>query len=162
MRSKSVSHQPCLTLCDPMNCSPPGSPPCRGISQARMLEWVAIPFSFGSFQPRDWTWVSCTAGRFFIVWATRETPEKHRCCKIKEWTLATINTDTLQKCTHRPMVITYNYLLNMEPCPSPFLLPPPSEFQWLEYRTVSSSKRWINIQFPEHIAPHKNKQKHMY
>ena len=38
----------CLTLCDPMDCSPPGSSVC-GISQARILEWVAIPFSRGSF-----------------------------------------------------------------------------------------------------------------
>ena len=36
--------------------------------------WVALPFSRGSYQSRDWTWVSCTAGRFFTVWATREAP----------------------------------------------------------------------------------------
>ena len=43
----------CLTLCDPMDYSPPGSS-VRGILQARILEWVAIPFSRGSSQPRDW------------------------------------------------------------------------------------------------------------
>ena len=43
-----------------------------GILQARILEWVAIPFSRGSSQPRDWTWVSCIAGRVFTFWATRE------------------------------------------------------------------------------------------
>ena len=43
-----------------------------GAVQARMLEWVAIPFSRGSSQPRDQTWVSCIAGRFFTIWATRE------------------------------------------------------------------------------------------
>ena len=37
-----------------------------------MLEWVAIPFSRGSSQPRDWTQVSCIACRFFTIWATRE------------------------------------------------------------------------------------------
>ena len=42
------------------------------ILQARRLEWVTIPFSRGSFWPRDQTQVSCIAGRFFIVWATRE------------------------------------------------------------------------------------------
>ena len=42
----------------------------HGISQARILEWVAIPFSRGSSQPRDQTWVTCIAGRFFTVWAT--------------------------------------------------------------------------------------------
>ena len=40
--------------------------------QARILEWVAFPFSRGSSQPRDWTWVSCIADRFFTSWATRE------------------------------------------------------------------------------------------
>ena len=43
-----------------------------GILQARILEWVAFPFSRGSFQPRDRTQVSCIAGRFFTIWATRE------------------------------------------------------------------------------------------
>ena len=56
--------------CNPMDCSPPGSS-VHGISQARILEWVAIPFSRGSSWPRDWTYVSCIAGRFFTVWATR-------------------------------------------------------------------------------------------
>ena len=44
----------------------------HGILQARKLEWVAIPFSRASSQPRDWTQVSCIAGKFFTVWATRE------------------------------------------------------------------------------------------
>ena len=42
------------------------------ILQARILEWVAIPFSRGSSQPRDQTWVSCIEVRFIIIWATRE------------------------------------------------------------------------------------------
>ena len=52
-------------------CSPPGSS-VHGIVQARILEWVASPFSKGSSRPRDWTWVSCIAGRFFTVWTTTE------------------------------------------------------------------------------------------
>ena len=44
----------------------------HGIFQARVLEWIAISFSRGSSWPRNRTWVSCTAGRCFIVWATRE------------------------------------------------------------------------------------------
>ena len=44
----------------------------RGILQARILEWVAFPFSRGSSQLRDWTQVSHIAGRFFTIWATRE------------------------------------------------------------------------------------------
>ena len=63
----------CLTLWNPMNSSPPGSS-VFGISQARILECVANPFSRGSSRPRDWTWVSCIAGRVFTVWATREAP----------------------------------------------------------------------------------------
>ena len=65
--------QACLTLCDPTDCSPPSSS-VHGILQARTPEWVAIPFSRGSSWPRDWSQVSCTAGRFFTVWATREAP----------------------------------------------------------------------------------------
>ena len=61
----------CPSPCDPMGCSPLGSSVC-GIFQARILEWVAISFSRGSSWPRDWTQVSCIAGRLFIVWATRE------------------------------------------------------------------------------------------
>ena len=65
--------QSCLTLCDPMNCSPPGSS-VHGILQVRILERVAIPFSRGSSQPRDGTQVSRIAGIFFTIWATREAP----------------------------------------------------------------------------------------
>ena len=46
-----------------------------GTLQARMLEWVAFPFSRGSSQPRDWTQVSLIADRFFTSWTTRETLE---------------------------------------------------------------------------------------
>ena len=63
--------QACLTLWDPVDCSPPGSP-VHGILQARILEWVAMTSSRGSSQPRDWTQVSCIAGRFFTIWTTRE------------------------------------------------------------------------------------------
>ena len=57
--------------CDPMDYSLPGSS-VRGILQARILEWVAFPFSKGSSQPSDWTQVFHFAGRFFTIWATRE------------------------------------------------------------------------------------------
>ena len=55
-----------------MDCSPPGFS-VHGILQARTLEWVAISFSKESSWPRDWTQVSCLAGRFFTTWAARET-----------------------------------------------------------------------------------------
>ena len=103
--------QSCQTLCNPMDCLPPGSSVhesssgknngvgchaflqgifptqgsnpgllhCRQIfyhlshhGSPRILEWIAYPFPRGSSQPRNWTGVSCTAGRFFTSWATRK------------------------------------------------------------------------------------------
>ena len=58
--------QSCLTLCDPMSYT------VNGILQARILEWVAFPFSRGSSQPRVRTQVSSIAGRFFTSWTIRE------------------------------------------------------------------------------------------
>ena len=62
----------CLTLWDPMDCT------VHGILQARVLEWVAFPFSRGSSQPRDGTQVSRTTGRFFTNWAIREALHHQR------------------------------------------------------------------------------------
>ena len=67
--------QLCPTPCNLMDYSPPGSS-VHGILQARILEWVALPSSRGSSQPRDWTQVSCIAGGFFTIWATREAQVK--------------------------------------------------------------------------------------
>ena len=64
--SESEVAQSCLTLCNPMDCSPPGSS-VHGILQARILEWVAISFSGESSQPRDRTRVSCIAGRHLTI-----------------------------------------------------------------------------------------------
>ena len=69
--SESEVTQSCLTLCDPMDYSLPGSS-LHGILQARVLEWVAISFSRGSCQLRDRTRVSLIPGRCFNLWATRE------------------------------------------------------------------------------------------
>ena len=63
---KVLVAQSCLTLCSPMDCSLPGFL-VHGILQARILEWVAMPFSRGSSQLRDLTQVSCTAGRIFNI-----------------------------------------------------------------------------------------------
>ena len=73
MKVKTVSRL-CLTLCDPMDCSLPGSS-VHEILQARILEWVAIPFSRASSWPRDQIWISGITGRFFTVWAPREAKE---------------------------------------------------------------------------------------
>ena len=67
----------------PTQGSNPGLPHCRWIisqlshkGSPRILEWVVYPFSSGSSWPRNWTGVSCIAGRFFTNWAIRETPLK--------------------------------------------------------------------------------------
>ena len=64
--SESEIAQSCPTLCDPMDCSPPGSS-VHGIPQARILEWVAISLFRGFSRPRDRTRVSGIAGRRFTV-----------------------------------------------------------------------------------------------
>ena len=83
-RMMNWSHETvCVCVCgsvmsdslQPIDCNPPGYS-VHGILQARILEWVAIPFSKGSSQPRDRTWVSHIAGRFFTIWDTREDPKK--------------------------------------------------------------------------------------
>ena len=58
-------------MSDSMDCRPQGFSVDR-IFQASILEWVAIPFSRVSSQPRDQTPVSCIAGKFFTIWATME------------------------------------------------------------------------------------------
>ena len=62
--------QSCLTLCDPMDYT------VHEILQPRILKWVAVPFSKGSYQPGGRTQVSGIAGGFFTSWATREAPKK--------------------------------------------------------------------------------------
>ena len=68
--------QSCLTL-RPMDCSLPNSS-VHGILQARILEWVAIPFSWRTSRPRYLTQVSCISGRFFTIWANREVSLQKR------------------------------------------------------------------------------------
>ena len=69
--------QSCPTLCNPIDCSPPGSS-VHGIFQAGILEWVAIPFSRGSSWPRDQT-------QFFTIWATREAQDENQGDKYFLW-----------------------------------------------------------------------------
>ena len=65
-------HAPlCLTLCNPVDCSQPGSS-VHGIFQARILVWVAISSSRGSSQPRDQSWVSCVGRHILCHWGTWE------------------------------------------------------------------------------------------
>ena len=71
--------QSCATLCDLMDYT------VHGFLQARILEWVAVPFSKASSQPRDWAQVSCIAGRFFFNWAIREAHKSLHQIWKKHW-----------------------------------------------------------------------------
>ena len=96
-----------LILCDPMDCSPPGSS-VHGILQARIQEWVAIPFSRGSSWPRDQTQVSCIIGRFFTIWDTGK-PQINK-SKAVCWTLKPKNlSETLTWLYKKDTYGTYNF-----------------------------------------------------
>ena len=69
LRSNYFENRSVMSLCDPMDHT------FYGIFQARILEWVAFPFSRGSFQPRDRIQISLTAGGFFTYCAIREAQE---------------------------------------------------------------------------------------
>ena len=88
----------CSALCSPMGYSSPGCSVQR-IFQARILEWITISFSWGTSLPRDWTQVSCIAGRSLSIWATREAPntEGHSKCQNISWIIKLIpkNWETL-------------------------------------------------------------------
>jgi len=86
MKVKATVTQSCLTLCDPMGCSLPGSS-VHGILQARILEWVAMPSSRGIFPTQGSNPVSCTAGGFFTIWATRDAWVAGKCnrCDTKSY-----------------------------------------------------------------------------
>ena len=71
---KEKATQSCPPLCDHMDYT------VHGILQARILEWVAFPFSRGSSQPRNRTGVSCIAGGFFTNWPIREAPHHMYIC----------------------------------------------------------------------------------
>ena len=73
-RARACTHvhvQSCLTLCDPMDCSPPSSS-VYGIFQARILEWVAVPSSRGSSGPRDQICIFCIGRQILYHCATWE------------------------------------------------------------------------------------------
>ena len=72
-----------LSLCGPMDCSPPGSS-IHGILQARILEWVATYYSRASSQPKDWTHVFCIADRFFTTRTNWEAQKIAECLLIEK------------------------------------------------------------------------------
>ena len=95
---------PFLPLCNPMDCSLPGSS-VHGVLQARILEWVTMSFSRGSSWPRDWTQVTRIAGRLFTVWATWEAHILHIMIYITYRVF--ILFQRITKC-----IITYAYIWN--------------------------------------------------
>ena len=88
-----------LPLCDPVDCSPPGSS-AHGILQARTLEWVAVPSSRGSSRPSGRSHVSCIAGGFF----TAEPPGKPEVLDDSE---STLRTQTTQQSCHRGVSLLF-------------------------------------------------------
>ena len=104
--------QSCLTLCLLMDYNLPGSS-VRGILLARIQEWVAIPFSRRSSWPRDWTWTSCTAGRFSTVWAMKEASRSpillSYCCSVTRSRLTLCN---FMDCS-MPVFPVLHYLLEL-------------------------------------------------
>ena len=122
-----------------MDCSLPGSPVHR-IFQARVLEWVAISFSRGCSQPRDWTRVSRTAGRRFTIWATREAP----CCFLKTVKYKVMNgwekIHFVLKVSREVVKSLSRFQLFVTPWTVAHQAPPSMEFSRQEY--------WSGLPFP--------------
>ena len=100
------SLQSCPTLCSPMDCSLPGCSIHR-ILQARILEWVAKPFSRGSSWPRDQTRISCTAGRFL----TADPPGKPKIQILlpnKGINTLEVETDIISGCGVKAKALNWN------------------------------------------------------
>ena len=98
-----IRAQSCLTLCDLMDCSPASSS-VRGILQARILDWAAIPFSRGSSQPRDLTRVSCVSciGRWVPSDCTTGKPQTADIRGIQNWTRVSVETEQKEPCASSP------------------------------------------------------------
>ena len=118
--------QLCPTLCDPVNCSLPGSS-ALGIFQARKLEWVAISFFRGSSQPKDWTHAFCISRQILYHWATREA-----------LSASSSSSSVAQSClTLWPHGLQYTRLLCPSPTPRAYSNSCPLS-QWY-HPTISSS-----------------------
>ena len=139
----------CLTLCDPMDCSLPGSY-VHGILQARILEWVAVPFSRGSSQPRDWTQVSHIADSLLS-----EPPGKANssiCCDKNKFNLfwEKIPPSLLDKGKFPPqwssgVKMSDHCCSIMSTCPGCTIN---KEHKWQGVQmTVSNSSHWLYQQF---------------
>ena len=123
----------CPTLCDPMDCSPPGSS-VHEIPQARILEWVAMIFSRGSSWAMYRTRVSCIVGRFFTFWAAREM---YRCVN---WRLE--DTCKLEPRCYGPPLCS-SKVLKLELEPSQFVSYPVLSFS--QVKGKENLKNWMDL-----------------
>ena len=118
--------QSCLTLCNPMGCSPPDFS-VHEILQARILEWVAMPSSRGSSQPRDQTQVSHIVGGFFTIWFSSVQLLSHVRLFATPWipvrqaSLSITNSQSSLKLTSIKSVMPSSHLILSRPL---LLLPP--------------------------------------
>ena len=140
-----------LTHCNLLGCSSPGFS-ADGISQARILEWVAISFCIGSSQPRDWTRVSCIAGGFFTDWATREAQMIKLNAKSFNQNFKFINTklerlelawNKIWSCLQHPAL---EGILNKirDICLFCLMMYPKFLYQCLSYSKSSTNTCWVN------------------
>ena len=135
VKLKSLSH---VWLCNPMDCSLTGSS-IHGIFQARILEWVAISFSWGSSRPRDRTQVFCVSGRLFTIWGTRETLQLHA---------AAAAAKSLQSCP-----TLYD---TIDGSPSGSAIPGILQTRTLEWVSISFSNAWkwkVKVKSLSHVWP---------
>ena len=126
MYAKSL--QSCLTLCNPMDCSPLGSS-VHGILQARILEWTAMPSPRGSSLPRDWTRLSSVQFSHSVV---SDSLWPH---EARQASLSITNSRSLPKLMSIESVMTSNHLFLCRPLLSTLNL---SQHQGL-FKWVSSS-----------------------
>ena len=126
LKWKGKVAQSCLTLCDPMDCSPPGSS-VHGIFQARIPEQVAVPFFRGSSQSRDWTHVTHIVGRFLTIWATKGDAMWDRISDL--WWMCNINKNqifvmhsSLQFLSHVQIFVTWKKVWTAACQASPYVL----------------------------------------
>ena len=98
---KVLVAQSCPTLCDPMDCGLPGSSVC-GILRARILEWVAMPFSRGSLQPKDWTWLSCGRQILYHLSCQGSPFGPNECCPRVQLLSGRTPAPTKRQVSHSP------------------------------------------------------------
>ena len=146
----------CLTLCDPIDCSPPG-PLSMGYFKQEMLEWVAISSARASSLPRDWTWVSCISRWILYRWATREALlNSMYACVLSRFGRVQLFVTPWTIARQAPLSMDFSRLEHWSglPCPLPSL----NSLQFLKHHIRSlflasfpptQSFTWLNPTFPQ-------------